>query len=284
MTFDHARLLNHDIPVVEQEITRRDCAFYALSIGFGQDPLNAEELHFADFTRADRVVPSMATVIGHPGFWLSDPELGVDTTRLVHGEQSFDLLRPLPVEGRFLCRTRVVDVIDKGARTGALVVSEKTVADRQGTVYARARGTTVLRGNGGFGAGEGGGEASVAPVAPQTPPDHVLDMATRPEQALFYGQNADPNPLHLDPDVARQAGFERPILHGLCTFGTIAHALLRSCCAYRPERLVAMSLRFSAPVLPGETIRVEVWRDGAFSASVVERGVQVASRGQFRIA
>ena len=119
---------------------------------------------------------------------------------------------------------------------------------------------------------------------PDTAPDLTVDLETRPEQALYYRLNGDENPLHSDPASAVRAGFERPILHGLCTFGLCAHAVLRSVADYDPVRLRRFALRFSAPVFPGETIRVFVWRSGSFQAQVLGRGDMVARNGSFELA
>lgn len=135
-----------------------------------------------------------------------------------------------------------------------------------------------LRGDGGFG-GPAGPVRPSHPM-PATAPDHVVDLPTRPEQALLYRLNGDGNPLHADPAVAEAAGFPRPILHGLCTLGVVGHALLRTLGHYDPARFQALDLRFSAPVFPGETIRTEIWDDGAFQARVVERDVLVVSNGR----
>jgi acyl dehydratase len=144
--------------------------------------------------------------------------------------------------------------------------------------------TTFCRADGGF----GGPPRESPPLhkTPERPPDLVCDLQTRPEMALVYRLSADLNPLHADLDVARAAGYPRPILHGLGTFGVVGHALLRSVCDYDPSRLSAMGGRFSAPVFPGETIRTEIWRDGAvvsFRALVPERNVVAMSNGRAEI-
>ena len=278
MTINPDHLLAFPIPEVRQVLTKRDTVLYALSIGLGQDPLDGRELDFVDHHQALRAVPSMAAVLGQPGFWLADPRTGVDAVRLVHGEQSLVFHRPLPVEGEVIGRTRVTGLVDKGARRGALLFTEKQVLDAEsGELLAVAKATVVLRGDGGF----GGDAGPVAPphTMPQTASEIVVELATRPEQALYYRLNGDDNPLHADPEVARRAGFPRPILHGLCTFGVVTHALLRGLGDYKVARLRELTLRFSAPVFPGETIRTEMWRDGSFRARVAERDVVVVDHG-----
>ncbi len=278
MAIDPERLLTYPIPEVRQRITKRDVMLYALSVGLGQDPTEAKQLDFVDHHRALRALPSMAVVLGHPGFWLADERTGVDAVRLVHGEQSIEIHRSLPVEGDVVGRTRVTGLIDKGFGRGALLFTEKQVTDAAtGELLAITAATTFLRDDGGF-----GGSTAPAPQPhrmPDTPPDIVVDLPTRPEQALYYRLNGDDNPLHADPDVAARAGFPRPILHGLCTFGIVSHALLRALGDYQPDTLRRVGLRFSAPVFPGETIRTEIWRDGSFRARVAERDVVVVDHG-----
>lgn len=274
---DYDALLHFPIPEVRQRVMPRDAVFYALSVGLGQDPLDERQLDFVDRHRALRALPSMAVVLGHPGFWLGNPATGVDAVRIVHGEQSLTLHHPLPVEGEIVARTRVTGLVDKGEGKGALLYSEKELRDADGTLLAVTGSTTFLRGDGGF----GGPPGPVKPPnpMPETPPDTVLDLPTRPEQALYYRLNGDDNPLHANPAVAAKAGFPRPILHGLCTLGVVAHALLRVLGNYEASSMKNLSLRFSAPVYPGETIRTEIWRNGAFRARVVERDVVVVNNG-----
>lgn len=281
--FDPDRLVNFEIPEVRQQVSERDFIFYALSIGLGQDPMDCDQLAYLREGDGFRIVPSVAVVLGHPGFWLSDPRTGVDPKAVLHGEQEISLHAPLPPSGEIRGRTRVTGLVDKGPGKAALLHTEKTLTDGKGeTVFATTRMTTFLRGYGGF----GGTDEPAKPVTgtAATSPDVVVDLQTRPEQALYYRLNADPNPLHIDPAVAAAAGFPRPILHGLCTFGVICHALLRTLAGYDTGRMKNMALRFSAPVFPGETIRTEIWQDGSFRAGVVERGVTVASSGRVAIA
>lgn len=278
MAIDYEKLLNFPIPEVRQRLTRRDVILYALSVGLGQDPMDARQLDFVDHHRDLRALPSMAVVLCHPGFWLRDPATGVDEVRLVHGEQGIELFAPLPVEGELVGKTRVTGLIDKGASKGALMYSEKELRDAAtGALLARTRSTTFLRGDGGFG-GPAGPVRAPHPV-PEGAPDITIDLPTRPEQALLYRLNGDDNPLHADPAVAAKAGFPRPILHGLCTLGVVTHALLRALADYDTRAFKSLDLRFSAPVFPGETIRTEIWKSGAFRARAVERDTIVVNNG-----
>ena len=274
---EYDRLLAFPIPEVRQSLTKRDTIFYALSTGLGADPLDLRQLDFVDHHRALKAMPSLALVLGHPGFWAANPATGIDATRLVHGEQSVTFHAPMPVEGEITGRTRVTGLVDKGPGKGALLYSQKEVRDAAGTLLATTESTTFMRGDGGFG-GPAGPVKSPNP-APEGDPDITVDLPTRPEQALYYRLNGDDNPLHADPALAEKVGFPRPILHGLCTMGVVVHALLRTLCDYDPAALRSVGLRFSSPVYPGETIRTEIWRNGGFRAQVVERAVTVVSNG-----
>ncbi|MFC7554580.1 MaoC/PaaZ C-terminal domain-containing protein [Pseudoroseomonas wenyumeiae] len=236
---DYDTLRHFPIPEVRQRITPRDAVFYALSVGLGQDPLDERQLDFVDSHRKLRALPSMAVVLGHPGFWLGNPATGVDAVRIVHGEQSLTLHQPLPVEGEIIARTRVTGLVDKGEGKGALLYSEKELRDAKGTLLAVTGSTTFLRGDGGFGGPSGPVKAPNA--MPEAPPEIVLDLPTRPEQALYYRLNGDDNPLHAAPAIATRAGFPRPILHGLCTLGVVAHALLRALGNYEAPSMKSLS-------------------------------------------
>ncbi|MBR0655539.1 MaoC family dehydratase [Plastoroseomonas arctica] len=281
MTIDHQTLLNFPIPTIRQTLRWQDTALYNFSIGLGQDPMDKAQLDFLYEPRL-KAMPSMAVVLGYPGFWIRDPGTGVDWVKVVHGEQSLILHQPLPVEGELTGVSRVTGVVDRGPGKGAMVYSSREVRDAAGTLLATLEMTTFARGDGGFGGPSG-------PIKPPHPepegaPDLTLDLPTRPEAALVYRLNGDHNPLHIDPDIARAAGFERPILHGLCTFGVVCHALMRTLCDYEPARFGRMDLRFSSPVYPGETIRTEIWKQpggAAFRARVVERDKIVVSNGRF---
>jgi acyl dehydratase len=279
---DYEKLMAYDIPEVRQSYGPRECAFYALSIGVGQDPMDRGDLEFVG-AGALTPFPTLPLVLGHPGFWLSNPDTGVDAIRLVHGEQGITLYAPLPSEGTVVGKTRVVGIIDKGEGRGALLYSEKQLRDAEtGALYATTRSTTFLRGDGGFGGPAG--PVKAFHIVPDTAPEIVHETVTRPEQALWYRWNGDNNPLHLDPDVAAKAGFERPILHGLCSLGIAAHGLVATLCEGEPQRLKGLDARFTATVTPGETLRTEIWADGSFRTRAVERDVVVIGNGLAQVA
>jgi acyl dehydratase len=284
LPIDRDTLLNWSIPETRHTYTKRDTMLYSLGIGLGTQPTDRNELRFV-YENGLEALPSMSLVLGYPGFWFSDPRTGVNWKALLHGEQGFENFRPLPVAGTVIGRTRVTEVIDKGADKGALVFTEREVVDAAtGELLSRLTSTSVLRADGGF----GGPSGPVPPphVLPDRLADEVCDLATLPQAALIYRLSGDYNPLHADPKVAETARFARPILHGMCTFGIACHALLRAACGYQPERLRSMRCRFTSPVFPGETIRVEVWKDGdeiSFRASVPERQVVALNNGHARL-
>lgn len=288
MAIDYQRLRNWPFAEVEQSWSWKDSALYALGVGYGHDPLDEGQLRFV-YEERMQAAPTMPVVLAGPGFWVKDPASGVDWVRVLHGEQSLTLHRSLPVEGTVIGRTEVVGIIDKGRDKGAILQQRRILRDKaSGEPIATIEHLTFARGDGGFsqtpGNGPPGGDPPppAKPATPDTEPDLVCDLPTMPQSALLYRLCADLNPLHADPAVARAAGFERPILHGLASFGVAGHALLRSCCDYDPARLKSIGLRFSGPVLPGETIRTEIWRSGTrvqFRARVLERQAIVLSHG-----
>jgi acyl dehydratase len=226
-------------------------------------------------------MPAMMPVIAHPGFWLGDPASGVDRTAVLHVAQGFEILGALPTEGIVRRRTRRTDLIDKGPGKAALILTETDLSDASGRIFARLDRTTFIRGGGGFGGREV--LSSEREEAPTVPPDLTIDLETGAEQTLLYRLNGDLNPLHSDPEIARCAGFERPILNGLCTMGVITQALMKTLADYRADRFRAISLRSSKPVYPGKTIRTEIWKDGRFRALVPARAAVVIEGGRARI-
>jgi acyl dehydratase len=283
MAINHDHLMNYPIPAVRQTLRWQDIALYNFSVGLGQDPMDEQQLDFLYEPRL-KVMPSMPVVLGSPGFWSRNPDTGIDWKQILHGEQGLVLHGKLPTEGEIIGQSRITGIVDRGAGKGALMYSEREVVDaKTGAKLATLTSTSFLRGDGGFGGPTG--PVKRPHPEPERAPDLTLDLHTRPEQAAVYRLNSDLNPLHIDPAIATAAGFPRPILHGLCTFGTVCHALLKTQCDYDTERFGSMDLRFSSPVVPGETIRTEIWKEdggAAFRARVVERDKIVVSNGRFR--
>jgi acyl dehydratase len=279
--FDPQALLARAPRVTHQEYTRRDTILYALGVGVGlEDPADAAELRFV-YERDLLALPTLAIVLAAPPFWFDDPGLGIDWKRLLNAGQELRLTCPLPVEGKVCTRLRIDAIWDKGREKGAIMESTRTLLDETGRELASIKQMHFLRGNGGFGGPPPPKVPDALPPADRSA-DRIVDLPTRPEQALIYRLSGDLNPLHIDPAVGRSAGFSRPILHGSCTFGIVGRAVLRAAADNDPARLRHFGARFSSPVYPGETIRTEVWRDGAeirFRARVLERDVVVLDRG-----
>jgi acyl dehydratase len=281
MPIVYEKLLAQKIPAVTQVYSERDAILYALGLGLGRDPMDENELPFV-YEKNLKLLPTFATVLAWPGFWVRDLDTGIDWVKVVAGEQGLVLHRSLERRSTVTGHTRITEIIDKGAGKGAHVYSERELMDAaSGERIATISQTTVCRGDGGF----GGPQRQSPPVhqIPMRAPDLVCDRETRPEAALIYRLSGDPNPLHADPDVAKAAGFPRPILHGLASFGIACHAILRCLCDGDPGRLQSIRGRFSSPVFPGETIRTEIWSEGlevSFRARVLGRDVVALDNGR----
>ncbi len=280
MAFSYDKILNWPFDEVVESYTMRDSVIYALGLGFGFNPTDPDELKYV-YEDGLQTFPTMAVVLGHPGPWMTNPETGIDYVKVLHGEQHLDIHKDLPVEGTIVAQNKVIDVVDKGADKGALIINERKLYEQaSGDLLCTQKSVIFARGNGGFG---GPVTASAKPHAlPDREPDATIDIPTSAQAALLYRLNGDYNPLHADPVVAEKAGFKAPILHGLASYGVAARAVLKSIDDTGSPRLMSFGLRFSAPVYPGETIRTEVWRDGnevSFRALVLERDVIALTNG-----
>lgn len=278
MSFDPQVLLDHPPIVSRYRVDPGKVMLYALGVG-------ADELEFV-YEEGLKVLPTMAVVMGYPGFFWREPELNVTWQKILHAETSITLHRPLPIEGDLVGSTRFGPVLDKGAAKGAMVYQTRKIHTEAGDPVATVRNTTYLRGDGGFG---GSSDAQPRPHAvPDRPPDLLETIATPANLAMIYRLSGDSNPLHIDPAVAREAGFDRPILHGLATFGVAGRALVRALVGNDSARVRRVDARFSAPVYPGETIETAIWREdgdadgtgrAAFRCRVVERDRIVLDNG-----
>jgi acyl dehydratase len=259
--------------------TDRETMLYALGIGLGADPMNRAELPFV-YEQGLRTVPTQATVAAWGAGRLG--EVGINYLMVVHGEQRLTVHRPLAPAAEILADWRIEDIIDKGPGKGALILAETVLKDKRDGAPLVTLGSTIFaRADGGFGGPSEGGPAPHP--TPTRAPDREVALTTRPDQALLYRLSGDRNPLHSDPDVAKAAGFDRPILHGLCTYGLTCRAVLMAFADYDPTAIKAFDVRFSSPVFPGETIVTRMWRDGpvvSFEAAVAERGVTVIKNGR----
>jgi acyl dehydratase len=281
MNLDYVRKLAF-APIV-QRYDSRDSALYALSLGMGQDPLDEDELPYVYEGRGLAAVPSQCVTLCWPPFWHREAETGIAWRRILHGEQSFLLSRPLAVEGAVRAEHRILAVDDKGAGRGAVIHTANDLFDDcGGDLLATLRATVFLRDDGGCG-GFGEAAAPTRPLDDQGEPDAVLDFRTSKQAALLYRQaSRDYMPIHADPVIARAAGFDRPISHGLNTFGLACRAALKTFAPRQPERIASMGVRFAAPAFPGDTIRIEMFLTDnglRFRARAIERAVLVLDRG-----
>lgn len=226
--FDAAALLQRALPTVRQRYQARDTMLYALGVGaaMGAKAWDERHLRFV-YERQLQALPTQCAMLGDPGFWMREPDTGLDWQRLVHAEES---MQP----------------------------------HRQPT------------------AGAGEAAQPALPALPDRPCDHAVHCATDSRAPLIYRLSTDLNPLHVDPALARSVGFDRPIMHGMCTFGLLGLLLVTEFCGFDASRLASLRARFTAPLYPGETLHCEFWREGEqlrFRATTVERGAIVIDQG-----
>jgi len=281
MAIDYTRLMAREFAETVHSYSWRDTVLYSLGVGLGSDPLDLNELKFV-YENELEALPTMAVVLGHPGFWVSQPDTGIDFRKVVHGEQSLVIHTPLPPKGVLIARNSVDEIIDKGEGRGALLrVRRDLIEQESGALQSTQIMSMFCRGDGGFG-GPTTGKPQVEVAIPDRAPDVSVTRTIPTQAALIYRLSADLNPLHADPRVAQAAGFPRPILHGLATFGVAGYALLAGAGHPSASSLRALSCRFSAPVFPGETLRTDMWVNGQetlFRCTVTERDKIVLDRG-----
>ncbi len=284
MSLNYKKIMKWPFEDVIQSYSTRDSIIYALSLGLGFNPTDSDELKFV-YENGLQTFPTMAVVMGHPGPWMKSPETGIDFVKVLHGAQQLEIHKPLPIEGSIIGRTRVLDVIDKGAEKGALIITERKLYEQKSGDLLNTQSSTIFaRGSGGFGGPVTSGPAPHS--LPEREPDAVVDIPTSTQAALLYRLNGDYNPLHADPRAAQKAGFSAPILHGLASYGIAARAILKALDIVDLSRLESFGLRFSAPVYPGETIRTDIWKDGhvaSFRSRIVERDALVLNNGRAEI-
>jgi acyl dehydratase len=270
--------MTHRPPDIAVKYGARDCILYALGIGLGMDPLDSNQLKFV-YERGLQAFPTMPTVLGWMGR-LTDPKFGIDEGMVVLADQKVIIHQSLATEAELTSRPRIKDIIDRGPGNNAIIQFTRDLIGADGKTIATIESSTLARKHGGF-----GGKLTEAPKAAPVPdgsPHRICDLPTPPNLALLFRLNGDDNPLHVDPERAKTAGFLKPILHGTASFGIAAHAILRTVADYRPECLATIEARFARPVYPGETVRTEMWLDGlkvSFQCRVVERNEIVLTNG-----
>jgi acyl dehydratase len=256
--------------------TSKDALLYAVGIGAGQADLAFTTENSIDV--AQQVYPTFAVVAGVDNLSAGARAMeGIGTfnpAMLVHGTQAITLHRPIPVAAEVTMQDRVVAMYDKGK--AAVVVFENDVVTTDGEPLWSLRTSVFIRGEGGWGGERGPSGAQNEPPA-DTAPDHEVTYQTSPDQAFVYRLSGDRNPLHTDPKFAAMGGFDRPILHGLCTYGFAGRALLASLCDNDAARFHHIEGRFSSPVMPGEALTTRIWRtspgEAVFTTSAGDRVV-----------
>jgi len=259
----------------------REVMLYAYGIGMGADPMDERELAFVNEAAATprllKVVPTFASVAA----WGATPgEMNLNRVMVVDGERDITFHRPLEVAAKLRVDSRVLAVFDKGKDKGAVIRHQTVLKNERGEELATLVASRFARGDGGFG-GPSDGQPEPHQV-PTRPPDKSVDVSTRADQALIYRLCGDRNPLHSDPEFARRAGFPRPILHGMCTFGITCRGILQTYADFDPAAFRRHGARFSAPVYPGETVTIDLWKDGnviSFEARVKARNAIVIRNG-----
>jgi len=277
---NYEKLIATEIRDIERVYGDLETMLYAQSVGFGRDAVDRKELAYV-YEQGDplRTVPTLASAIVPDMF---PPDLGWDYSQVLHVEQRLQLYRPLPAVADLRLNKRVVDVFDRGASRGSMFLFEvEGRLAKDDTVIFTQGATVMARGDSGFGAPSGSGPKPHR--VPRRDPDLSCDTPTRADQALLFRLNGDRNPLHADPDAATEAGFDIPILHGLCTYGIACRAVLQTICDYDHTLIEGFDARFSLPVLPGDTITTDMWQDGnivSFQCSVKERDCIVLRNGK----
>ena len=279
MAIDYEKIMSLETKNQEFSYSDRETMLYGLGIGFGKDPLNDEELKFV-YERDLKTVPSMATVVSWGAGNMR--ESGINYLLVLHGEQRLKMYEPLPHSADILVDSSVKGVFDKGKEKGALIITETDIKLKENeNLLCKLSSTTFARGDGGF-----GGPSDGAPephLIPERKSDEEFSADTEPNQALIYRLSGDRNPLHSDPEIAKAAGFDVPILHGLCTYGTACRTIISNVCDYDSTLIEEFNVRFSSPVYPGEKISTEIWKDDnviSFRCWVRDRNVMVLNNGK----
>ena len=277
MTINYDEIMNLTSENVEISYSDKDSILYSLGIGLGNDPMNLNELKYV-YENSQSVLPSMAT-----NFQYHSPLLlktNINFIMVVHGEQRLSITNALPVSGNFIANAKVIGCYDKGPARGAIIEVETTVKNKKNNEeICKLVSTTFARGDGGFG---GPDSPKKEIFIPDGEPDYVSEVSTKPDQALIFRLSGDYNPLHSDPNFAKAAGFEKPILHGMCTYGIACRSLVNEICENDASKLKRFDCRFSSPVYPGETIVTEMWKNDKmiyFNSKVKERDKLVLKNG-----
>ncbi len=287
MPIDVAAVVGQEFPPAESEWTEKDVILYALGlgVGVGQSPVDPTVLQYT-YENGLKVIPTFGVipVFGCMASMFSLKGFSVNPMMILHGEQYLEVLcAQIPTRAKTLNTSKIAHVYDKGK--GALVVVETITKKKDtGEPLFRNEFSIFARGEGGFG-GESGPPPGNEP--PARAPDFSHETPTMEHQAVLYRLSGDYNPLHIDPEFAKLGGFDRPILHGLCTFGNVARAVIAAACRNEPARFRSIKARFAAPVMPGETIVTDIWKVSSSElivrARVKQRDVEVVKNARVTI-
>lgn len=285
---DVEKVLGYEFEPASFTYGDREVILYALGIGAGKDPLDPEELAFVyeGSSQGFKVFPTFAVTF--PGSrslrLLSMPGLKFNPMMLLHGEQYLEVKRPLPTSAQITSYGRISQVYDKGG--GVLIIIDMTSKDETGEVIALNQISIFIRGIGGFG-GDRGPSSSHVNLPPERKPDAIHEESIPANQALLYRLTGDRNPLHVDPSMAAVGGFDRPILHGLCTFGYAARAVIKHFAENDPNRFKSIKTRFARHFYPGETLITEMWDAGEhailFRCKAAERDEYVITNAKIEL-
>jgi acyl dehydratase len=284
MPLDYAKLKNTTFEPIRHTYTRRDTMLYALGLGVGaNEPTDAGDLKYI-YEKSLVALPTQAVTLGAGAMLLAQPEYGINYKMLLHAEQSLLIHKPLPVEATVIGEISVDEIYDKGASKGAILYMTRKLFDAgSGDLLATMGVVSFLRGDGGCG-GKTEGAPKPRPVPTEQAADRSVALSNPRNQALIYRLSGDYNPLHIDPEIAAIAGFDRPILHGLCHYGMAGRALIATLCDDDPSRLQRLDVRFTSPVFPGEALHVELWNigpgDASFRVVASERNAVVQDFGR----
>lgn len=285
MPLDYEKLMRTKFEPLRQTYARKDTILYALGLGVGaNDPCDPGDLKYV-YERQLAALPTLAVTLAAGAMRLAEPDVGINFKMLLHAEQALQLHRPLPVEGAVFSEMAIDEIYDKGAAKGAILCMTRKLFDAASGDLLVTLGTVLfLRGDGGFG-GKSEGPPKPRAMPAGREPDLTASLPATANQALIYRLAGDYNPLHIDPAVARAAGFDRPILHGLCGYGMAGRALIKALCGDEPTRLRRLDVRFTSPVFPGEPLHIDIWKqqrgDASFRVVATRRSVVVVDFGRF---
>jgi acyl dehydratase len=277
MAINYEEIMSLEDKGLEFSYTQRDSIIYGLGIGLGKDPMDTTELKYV-YENGLIAFPSMATNFQYKSPLLLKAKLNM--LMVVHGEQGITLHQPMPSNAHVFLDTRVINCFDRGESKGAIIETETKVRlKKDDSPLCTLISKTFARGDGGFG---GEDVPASTPIELDSNPDIIHEVTTTEDQALIFRLSGDSNPLHSDPNFAKMAGYPKPILHGLCSYGVACRSIVETLCEKDSKKLKKFNVRFSSPVFPGETIVTEMWKKDDeihFQSKVKERDKVVLKNG-----